>query len=142
MNHKNIGAGLLFLIVGLFFSITTLVRYQVGTPGNMGTGFLPLSVGSILCFLGLITIFRDRDIKTRLGANFKIPLKLTLMIISFVILFKFLGAIVASIFLVFGSAYLHPNFEKTKTVYVALVIILLILIFKFLLNTPIPLWIS
>lgn len=50
-SQKDLVAGLLFLGIGLFFTIASL-EYRLGTPSRMGPGFFPLILGLILAALG------------------------------------------------------------------------------------------
>jgi Tripartite tricarboxylate transporter TctB family len=49
----DIVAGLIFVVFGLAFAITSL-SYEMGTPLRMGPGYFPLALGGILVFLGLL----------------------------------------------------------------------------------------
>jgi Tripartite tricarboxylate transporter TctB family len=48
-------AGLIFVVFGLAFAITSL-RYELGTPLRMGPGYFPLALGGLLVFLGLLIV--------------------------------------------------------------------------------------
>lgn len=48
-------AGSIFIAFGLFFALTSLT-YEVGTPFQMGPGFLPLILGGVLVLLGVIVV--------------------------------------------------------------------------------------
>lgn len=49
---KDFWSGAMFLGFGLFAVIWTKMNYQVGTPVNMGPGFLPMLVGALLVLIG------------------------------------------------------------------------------------------
>jgi Tripartite tricarboxylate transporter TctB family len=49
----DILAGLIFVVFGLAFAITSL-SYELGTPLRMGPGYFPLVLGGILVALGLL----------------------------------------------------------------------------------------
>ncbi len=53
VNAKNLGAGILFIAIGGWFALEALFRLRIGTPGNMGAGFFPIVLGTILAALGL-----------------------------------------------------------------------------------------
>lgn len=54
---KEILAGLAFVALGLFFSLSVLVvPYRIGTLLEMGPGFFPLALGSLLVLLGVIVV--------------------------------------------------------------------------------------
>lgn len=52
INLKDFGAGLLFIAIGLFFTVDALLHLRVGSALNMGPGYFPLVLGGILCALG------------------------------------------------------------------------------------------
>ena len=52
-SHQNFWAGLLFLSVGAVQTWLAL-QYDVGTPSQMGPGFVPALLGGILMMLGFI----------------------------------------------------------------------------------------
>lgn len=49
-------AGLMFIVLGLAFGIGSL-GYRIGTPANMGAGFLPACLSVILILLGIAVAF-------------------------------------------------------------------------------------
>jgi hypothetical protein len=51
----DILAGLIFVVFGLAFAITSL-SYELGTPLRMGPGYFPLALGGILVLLGLLIV--------------------------------------------------------------------------------------
>lgn len=51
-NRDDLTAGLVFLGIGLFFGANTLLSLPVGTVSDMGPGFFPLVLCSILALLG------------------------------------------------------------------------------------------
>jgi hypothetical protein len=56
---QDIASGLVFLALGVFFSVAVLVTpYRVGTPLEMGPGYFPLILGGLLTLLGMIVIVR------------------------------------------------------------------------------------
>lgn len=53
INRKNLGAGLVFVALGLFFALQSLLRLRIGSALNMGPGYFPLVLGGILVALGV-----------------------------------------------------------------------------------------
>ena len=53
VNQKNIGAGAMFVAIGLFFALSSWFRLTIGSAYPMGPGFFPIVLGSILCCFGL-----------------------------------------------------------------------------------------
>jgi hypothetical protein len=50
-NRKDLGAGLLFMALGLLFALGTL-SLELGTAFRMGPGFFPLLLAALLILLG------------------------------------------------------------------------------------------
>jgi uncharacterized membrane protein len=60
---KDIFSGVLFIIIGLVFFYKSNF-YAMGTHSNIGPGYFPMLISTILILIGLILI-----IKTFYGAN-------------------------------------------------------------------------
>jgi hypothetical protein len=52
---KDIMAGAIFIVLGLLFATGSLA-YEIGSPVEMGPGYVPLVLGLILAGLGLLII--------------------------------------------------------------------------------------
>jgi hypothetical protein len=52
VNTKDIAAGLMFGIIGAFFTVSTWLTLPVGQAFSMGPGYFPLALGLILFALG------------------------------------------------------------------------------------------
>jgi putative tricarboxylic transport membrane protein len=52
---KDILAGSVFICFGLFFALVSLT-YELGSPLNMGPGYLPLVLGGVLALLGIAIV--------------------------------------------------------------------------------------
>jgi hypothetical protein len=83
----DILAGLIFVVFGLAFAITSL-SYELGTPLRMGPGYFPLVLGGILVFLGLLVMGKGfvagSDAEGRLG---NIPWRALFLIVLAVLFF-------------------------------------------------------
>lgn len=53
-NQQNFWSGLMFMGIGAFFAIMSLINYQIGTAARMGPGYFPLFLGVLLLILGTI----------------------------------------------------------------------------------------
>ena len=53
-NRSDLGAGAIFIAIGLFFGVTTLLELDVGTARRMGPGYFPIMLSGILIALGLV----------------------------------------------------------------------------------------
>ncbi len=53
-NRSDLGAGAIFIAIGLFFGVTTLAELDIGTARRMGPGYFPIALSGILILLGLV----------------------------------------------------------------------------------------
>lgn len=58
-NRSDLGAGAIFVAIGLFFGVTTLMELDIGTARRMGPGFFPIMLSGILIALGLIIALKS-----------------------------------------------------------------------------------
>ncbi|MCO5158818.1 MAG: tripartite tricarboxylate transporter TctB family protein [Aquamicrobium sp.] len=58
-NRSDLGAGAIFVAIGLFFGVTTLMDLDIGTARRMGPGFFPIMLSGILIALGLIIALKS-----------------------------------------------------------------------------------
>lgn len=49
-------AGVVFIVFGLFFGLTSLLRLDIGTSLRMGPGYAPLVLSGVLFLLGLLIL--------------------------------------------------------------------------------------
>lgn len=59
-NRDDLAAGLAFLGIGLFFGVNTLMFLPVGSSVEMGPGFFPLALCTILGLLGAAILSKAR----------------------------------------------------------------------------------
>lgn len=53
VNRSDLGAGAIFVAIGLAFGLMTLAGLDIGTARRMGPGYFPLVLSGILILLGL-----------------------------------------------------------------------------------------
>ena len=53
VNKSDVGAGAIFIAIGLFFGLMTLSGLDIGTARRMGPGYFPIMLSGILVVLGL-----------------------------------------------------------------------------------------
>ena len=58
-NRSDLGAGAIFVAIGLFFGVTTLMDLDIGTARRMGPGFFPIMLSGILIALGLVIALKS-----------------------------------------------------------------------------------
>ncbi len=53
VNTKDVAAGLLFIFIGGFFALNSVIHLRIGRALNMGPGYFPLMLGLILIGFGI-----------------------------------------------------------------------------------------
>ena len=131
-------AGLLFLAIGLFFGITTLVKLDIGTLEEMGAGFFPLSLCAILVLLGAAILWKAQpDMEAQSPVNWRAVFLIASAPVAFGLAVRSLGllpALVISIALaVMASKKIGP---VRGAVIVTGVTAFCIVVFKFGVRVP------
>ena len=58
-NRSDLGAGAIFIAIGLFFGVNTLMELDIGNARRMGPGFFPIMLSGILIALGLLIALKS-----------------------------------------------------------------------------------
>lgn len=58
-NRSDIGAGAIFIAIGLGFAAITLLELDIGTARRMGPGYFPIMLSGILIVLGLAVALKS-----------------------------------------------------------------------------------
>lgn len=62
--RSDLGAGLMFLLLGSFAAIYGLVNYRMGSIDRMGPGYFPVIVGTVVALMGVVvTVMAARNSK-------------------------------------------------------------------------------
>ena len=149
-------AGLMFIAFGLFFIVfalgtpefidrivgTKLIGgYQMGSSVRMGPAYFPVVLGGLLAFLGLLVLFdsiveKGPDVAT---FHFRPLLFIAVSSLAFAYLLKPLGLVLASVALVFISAYGGHEFEWKEVANMSVVLVIFsVLVFVKALALPFP----
>ena len=119
---EDLGAGLMFLGFGATFAFGA-ARYTIGTPAEMGPGFLPLYAGLFVSVIGLILVGRSVFASSERIDLYLVPLAiLSLAICIFALSFPYLGLVVATFLLTVLSARASPEFSVAGASLVGIVI--------------------
>lgn len=140
---KNFWAGLLFLVVGVFFAAWAASRYQMGTAVRMGPAYFPAVLGGLQAVLGLIIMAGSFAIEGPKVERFYFrPLfMITLACILYGYLMKPLGLVGGTAVLVYVSALGGHEFNwKEVTLLCIAMILMSVLVFVKALALPFPLW--
>jgi hypothetical protein len=138
---KDFWAGLMFIGIGLFFTLWALTHYQMGTAVRMGPAYFPIMLGGLLTFLGALTLVESFAMQGPPVPRFSFR---PLILISgacvvYGYLMKPAGLILATAALVFISAYGGHQFKWKEVVilYVVLIVFSLLVFVKGL-TLPFP----
>jgi hypothetical protein len=141
-NGRDFYAGLFFFFIGIV-TVFEARSYSLGTARDMGPGYFPILIGYLLLVIGGATAVRGLWLK---GEGFKINSTRPLLMVScaalsFALLLKPCGLIIALLALVFLSCLGSREFRIRYAVilYVVLAAIAIIL-FVYILALPLPLF--
>ncbi len=141
-NGKDFYAGLFFFFVGIV-TVYEARGYSIGTARDMGPGYFPILIGCLLLVIGAATAVRGLWLK---GEGFKMNTARPLLMVSaaalsFALLLKPCGLIIALLALVFISCLGSREFRIRYAVilYVVLAAMATIL-FVYILALPLPLF--
>jgi hypothetical protein len=138
---KDFWAGLMFIVVGLFFLAWAVAYYQMGTAVRMGPAYFPALLGGLLAVLGGIVLLGSFAISGPPVPQFQFrPLLLiSLACVVYGYLMKPAGLLVATAALVFISAYGGHEFKwKEVSILYLVLVIFSVLVFVKGLTLPFP----
>lgn len=117
-NKRDFGAGIMYMIIGLFFAIVA-TQYPMGTAAKMGPGYFPFFLGILMTLLGLLVLVKSLGAKAAIESippfNWKIIGLITGSVVLYGILLPTMGFIVAIFVLVFMSASASHEFHWKGT---------------------------
>ena len=155
-SHQDWWAGLMFIAFGLFFILVAagtpefinsmfgtklIAGYQMGSSVRMGPAYFPVVLGGILAALGLLVLIDSLVEEGPKVAKFHFRPLLFIAIssLAFAYLLKPLGLVLASIALVFISAYGGHEFKWKEVAILSLVLVVFsVLVFVKGLTLPFP----
>jgi Tripartite tricarboxylate transporter TctB family len=139
---KDFFAGLIFVAFGLA-AIIIGSNYSLGTAARMGPGYFPRILGILLLVLGGALSLRALKIEGEpLPKFYWKPTVIVLgSVIAFGILVNYIGLVLATIGLVFGSSAASHEFKpKEALISGVLLATLAVGVFIFGLNLQLPIW--
>lgn len=89
LNVRDMGAGIFFLVAGLFYLGYTLQKLSIGRALQMGPGYFPVVLSSILALIGLIVLVRSFFAEKAVLDVGKIPWRAIIMISASIVFFGF-----------------------------------------------------
>ena len=149
-------AGLMFIAFGVFFILFSLgtpgfinniagtkliAGYQMGSSVRMGPAYFPVLLGGLLAFLGVLVLADSIVEKGQPIAKFHFRPLLFIAVssLAFAYLLKPLGLVLASIALVFISAYGGHEFKWKEVAIMSVVLVIFsVIVFVKGLSLPFP----
>ena len=138
---KEFWAGVMFIGVGLFFMFWALTHYQMGTAVRMGPAYFPAVLGGLLAFLGVLVLLEAFAMEgPKVPAfSFRPLVLISAACVIYGYVMKPLGLILATLLLVFISAFGGHEFKwKEVTILYVILIAFSILVFVKGLTLPFP----
>lgn len=138
---RDFWAGLMFIGFGLFFLIVAQMNYQMGSAVRMGPAYFPTVLGGLLAVLGAIVLFSSFAVEGSAVPEFHFrPLLFVLASsLAFAYLLKPLGLVLATVALIFISAYGGHEFKWKEVAWMSLALVIFsVLVFVKGLTLPFP----
>jgi hypothetical protein len=140
-SQQDLWAGLMFIGFGLFFVLVASINYQMGSAVRMGPAYFPVVLGGLLIFLGILVLI-DSVVEEgpRVSKfHFRPLLFIAVSSLAFAYLLKPLGLVLASVILVFISAFGGHEFKWKEVAVMSVVLVVFsVLVFVKGLSLPFP----
>ncbi|MFM1759754.1 MAG: hypothetical protein RLY75_1025 [Pseudomonadota bacterium] len=112
-NQRDFGAGIMYMVIGLFFTIVA-TQYPMGTAAKMGPGYFPFWLGILMTLIGLLVLVKSMGAKAAIESipkfNWKIITQITGSVVLYALLLPRMGFLVAVVVLVLVSASASKEF--------------------------------
>ncbi len=112
-NQRDFGAGIMYMVIGLFFAIVA-TQYQMGTAAKMGPGYFPFYLGILMTLLGLLVLVKSFSATAVIESipkfNWRIIIQITGSVVLYGLLLPRLGFLIAVVALVLVSASASKEF--------------------------------
>ena len=112
-NQRDFGAGIMYMVIGLFFTIVA-TQYPMGTAAKMGPGYFPFWLGILMTLIGLLVLVKSMGAKAAIESipkfNWKIIAQITGSVVLYALLLPRMGFLVAVVVLVLVSAGASKEF--------------------------------
>jgi len=141
-NEKDFWAGLIFMAFGLFFFLVAR-SYEMGAAARMGPAYFPTVLGGLITVLGFIVFLRSWRVRGGKVCWMSLrPLfSVTLSLILFGYLLRWLGMVLDLTLLVFTSASVGHEFKLREVSLLSVALVALsVLVFVKGLGLPFPIW--
>ena len=117
-NQRDFGAGVMYMVIGLFFAILAS-NYPMGTAAKMGPGYFPFYLGILMFLLGVLVAVKAFGAKAAIESipkfNWRIMAQITGAVVLYGLLLPRLGFLIAVVVLVFVAASASREFTWKGT---------------------------
>ena len=117
-NQRDFGAGIMYMVIGLFFAIMA-TNYPMGTAAKMGPGYFPFYLGILMFLLGVLVAIKAFGAKAAIESipkfNWRIMAQITGAVVLYGLLLPRMGFLVAIVVLVFVAASASREFTWKGT---------------------------
>lgn len=142
MSAKDLGAGLMFLVIGIVYGGIAFVSLPFGTAFDMGPGFFPLVLAALLAAFGIAITVRGLRTGSSVGMG-QFPWRGGVAIVTAVILFASLleeiGLFPAVTMLTFISSLATPRPDLLRIAIISLSIAAFCtVVFRLGIGLPVP----
>lgn len=142
-NARDFWSGAMFIAFGAFFMVWALMHYHMGSAVRMGPGYFPAVLGGLLTLLGIVVFVGSLSIEGPPLEQFRLrPLALVSAgCVLYGYMMRPLGLVLATVLLVFVSAFGGHEFKWKEVAFLAVALVLFsVLVFVKGLSLPFPLW--
>ena len=117
-NQRDFGAGIMYMVIGLFFAIVA-TQYKMGTAAKMGPGYFPFWLGVLMTLLGLLVLVKSLKATAAIESipkfNWRVIIQITGAVVLYALLLPKMGFLVAVVVLVFVAAGASKEFTWKGT---------------------------
>lgn len=137
--NRELAISITFILFGSIFLAGSLF-YEIGTLGEMGSGYFPALISSILILLGFLNFIRGFKSLEPIDLNFRIPLTLFIIILLTSLIAKYQGMILATAFVIAATSRIHKNYSVKNCLITISIGVGLIIILKLTLLRAMIIW--
>nr|WP_314256870.1 tripartite tricarboxylate transporter TctB family protein [uncultured Devosia sp.] len=140
---RDLAAGVLYLVVGTAFVAASL-GLPIGTIQQMGPGYFPLILGSLLCLTGVavaIRATRSRETQPIGAFNLRVVCAVLGSVALFALAVIPLGFVLALMILTIVSSFARTDVDVRTTLLSTIgIVVLSVVVFVVALRIQVPLW--
>jgi putative tricarboxylic transport membrane protein len=144
MNRKDVASGAFFVLVGAFYGFTAWKNLPIGQTLNMGPGYFPLVLSTLLVILGLAVVVRGlatRSLSPFGAISWRGLLFLTLATLFFATFFRPLGMLPSVFITTFLASLSSAQIKPAAAALISLSLALFcVIVFHFGLDLPAPIF--